>query len=139
MPAVASSATDLLVGQMAAATSTIRVGSGGVMLGNHAPLLLAERFATLEAFAPGRIDMGLGRAPGTDPRTAWALRRDHHAVQGQAFLDEVRELLALFDGDLPDGHVLAGLRAGSVWDAEAHHRGLSLMVEAMSLGRRAAA
>jgi luciferase family oxidoreductase group 1 len=111
MPAVASSATDLLVGQMAAATSTIRVGSGGVMLGNHAPLLLAERFATLEAFAPGRIDMGLGRAPGTDPRTAWALRRDHHAVQGQAFLDEVRELTALFDGDLPDGHVLAGLRA----------------------------
>lgn len=111
MPAVASSATDLLVGQLAAATSRIRVGSGGVMLGNHPPLVLAERFATLEAFAQGRIDLGVGRAPGTDPRTAWALRRDHHAVQGQAFVEEVRELLALFDGDLPPDHPLAGLRA----------------------------
>ena len=111
MPAVASSATDLLVGQMAAATSTIRVGSGGIMLGNHAPLLLAERFATLEAFAPGRIDMGLGRAPGTDPRTSWALRRDHHAVQGEALVAEIGELLAFFDGGFPADHHLAGMRA----------------------------
>jgi luciferase family oxidoreductase group 1 len=111
MPAVASSATDVVIAHLAAATTSIRVGSGGVMLPNHAPLVVAERFATLEAFHPGRIDLGLGRAPGTDPRTAWALRRDHQAPQGDRFVAEVQELMAFFDGDFPPGHDLAGMRA----------------------------
>ncbi len=75
MDGVASSATAVLVGQIAAATSTIRVGSGGVMLPNHAPLVVAEQFGTLASFFPGRIDLGLGRAPGTDRATMLALRR----------------------------------------------------------------
>jgi luciferase family oxidoreductase group 1 len=75
MPAVASSAPAVLIAHIADATSTIRVGSGGVMLPNHAPLVVAEQFATLEALHPGRIDLGLGRAPGTDHVTARALRR----------------------------------------------------------------
>ena len=111
MPAVASSATDVLIAHLACATSTIRVGSGGVMLPNHAPLVVAERFATLEAFHPGRIDLGLGRAPGTDPRTSWALRRNHGVLQGEAFVEEVRQLMAFFDGDFPPEHDLAGMRA----------------------------
>jgi alkanesulfonate monooxygenase SsuD/methylene tetrahydromethanopterin reductase-like flavin-dependent oxidoreductase (luciferase family) len=75
MPGIASSATALLIGQVAAATASIRVGSGGVMLPNHSPLVVAEQFGTLGAMFPGRIDLGLGRAPGTDPATARALRR----------------------------------------------------------------
>jgi luciferase family oxidoreductase group 1 len=74
MPGIASSATAVLIGYVAAGTATIRVGSGGVMLPNHAPLVIAEQFGTLEALYPGRIDLGLGRAPGTDPMTAYALR-----------------------------------------------------------------
>src|SRR3979490_659748 len=70
---LACSATAVLIGHVAAATATIRVGSGGVMLPNHAPLVVAEQFGTLEAFHPGRIDLGIGRAPGTDQRTALAL------------------------------------------------------------------
>src|SRR5204862_5279044 len=76
MPGIASSATAVVVGYVAGGTSRIRVGSGGVMLPNHAPLVIAEQFGTLEALYPGRIDLGLGRAPGTDPRTARALRRE---------------------------------------------------------------
>jgi luciferase family oxidoreductase group 1 len=75
MPAIASSAPAVLIGHLADATSTIRVGSGGVMLPNHAPLVVAEQFGTLEALHPGRIDLGIGRAPGTDQLTALALRR----------------------------------------------------------------
>src|SRR6202453_4664147 len=75
MPGIASAATAVAIGHVAAATSTIRVGAGGIMLPNHAPLLIAEQFGTLAALFPGRIDLGLGRAPGTDPRTALALRR----------------------------------------------------------------
>src|SRR5271170_5858155 len=75
MEAIASSAPAVLIAHLASATSTLRVGSGGVMLPNHSPLVIAEQFATLEALHPGRIDLGLGRAPGTDPRTARALRR----------------------------------------------------------------
>lgn len=111
MPAVASSAPDLLIAHMASATSTIRVGSGGVMLPNHAPLVVAERFATLEAFHPGRIDLGIGRAPGTDPRTSWALRRNHQVIQGEAFVQEVRDVMAFFDGDFPADHEHAGMQA----------------------------
>ena len=75
LPSVASSAPDIMIGQIAAATARIRVGSGGIMLPNHAPLTVAERFHTLEALFPGRIDLGIGRAPGTDPVTSVALRR----------------------------------------------------------------
>src|ERR1700716_2383733 len=74
LPAVASSAPDIMIGQIAAVTQNMRIGSGGVMLPNHAPLMVAERFKTLEALYPGRIDLGLGRAPGTDGASAYALR-----------------------------------------------------------------
>jgi len=76
MPGVASAATAVVVGHVAAGTKTIRIGSGGVMLPNHAPLVIAEQFGTLESLYPGRIDLGLGRAPGTGQVTAYALRRD---------------------------------------------------------------
>ena len=76
IPGLACSATPLLIGHVAAATKTIRVGSGGVMLPNHAPLVVAEQFGTLDALYPGRIDLGLGRAPGADFQTMRALRRD---------------------------------------------------------------
>ena len=75
LPAIASSAPDIMIGQIAAVTKRMRVGSGGVMLPNHAPLMVAERFKVLEALYAGRIDLGLGRAPGTDPATSYALRR----------------------------------------------------------------
>src|SRR4029079_12985873 len=75
LASVASPAPDLMIGQIAAVTKHLRVGSGGVMLPNHAPLVVAERFKMLEALYPGRIDLGLGRAPGTDPATSYALRR----------------------------------------------------------------
>lgn len=93
MPGVASSAPAVLIGHVAAATETIRVGSGGVMLPNHAPLVVAEQFGTLDALHPGRIDLGLGRATGGDPDTARALRRD--PAREEAFADEVRELISL--------------------------------------------
>src|SRR5690606_9757134 len=75
MESVASSATAVLIGYVAGGTSTIRVGSGGIMLPNHAPLIVAEQFGTLESLYPGRIDLGIGRAPGTDNVTSYALRR----------------------------------------------------------------
>ncbi|MCC8437396.1 LLM class flavin-dependent oxidoreductase [Brevibacillus sp. M2.1A] len=95
MPSVASSATSVLIGYIAGGTSKIRVGSGGIMLPNHAPLVIAEQFGTLESLYPGRIDLGLGRAPGADQRTARALRRDLR-VGGEDFpelLEELREYL----------------------------------------------
>src|SRR5881296_541611 len=76
MPGIASAATSVVIGYVAGGTRTIRVGSGGVMLPNHSPLVIAEQFGTLESLYPGRIDLGLGRAPGTDMPTAYALRRD---------------------------------------------------------------
>ena len=75
MPGIASAATAVVIGYIASGSKTIRVGSGGVMLPNHAPLIIAEQFGTLESLYEGRIDLGLGRAPGTDQRTARALRR----------------------------------------------------------------
>ena len=95
MPGVASAATAVLIGHVAAGTSTIRVGSGGIMLPNHAPLVIAEQFGTLEALFPGRIDLGLGRAPGSDQRTARALRRDLQ-TDPDAFPQDVMELIDFF-------------------------------------------
>ena len=93
MDGIASSATAVLIGQVAAHTERIRVGSGGIMLPNHAPLIVAEQFGTLDCLFPGRIDLGLGRAPGTDPITSRALRRDD--MRAERFPEEVAELQAL--------------------------------------------
>ncbi|MEO5876122.1 MAG: LLM class flavin-dependent oxidoreductase, partial [Streptosporangiaceae bacterium] len=98
MPGVASSATAVLIGQVAAATETMRVGSGGVMLPNHAPLVIAEQFGTLEALHPGRIDLGIGRAPGTDQPTARALRRTAGPLSADDFPEQLAELGRYFDG-----------------------------------------
>ena len=95
MPGIASAATAVVIGHVAGATKTIRVGAGGIMLPNHAPLVIAEQFGTLETLYPGRIDLGLGRAPGTDMATARALRR--HMVQEDSFPQDVVDLLQYFD------------------------------------------
>jgi luciferase family oxidoreductase group 1 len=109
LPSIASSAPDIMIGQIAAATARIRVGSGGVMLPNHAPLMVAERFKVLEALFPGRIDLGLGRAPGTDPVTSYALRRRQDMADD--FLERFQELI-LFDRDgFPEGHPFRNVHA----------------------------
>ena len=111
-PSVASSAPAVLIGHLADATTTLRIGAGGVMLPNHAPLVIAEQFATLEALHPGRIDLGLGRAPGTDQVTARALRRTG-GLGADTFPDDVVELINyLVDSDGPPTHPGPGARAG---------------------------
>src|SRR4051812_40508487 len=92
MPGVTTAATSLVIAHIAAGTKTIRVGAGGIMLPNHAPYVIAEQFGTLETLFPGRIDLGLGRAPGTDQLTLRALRRD--AANAEHFPDDVQELQA---------------------------------------------
>jgi luciferase family oxidoreductase group 1 len=104
LASVASPAPDLMIGQIAAVTKHIRVGSGGVMLPNHAPLMVAERFKMLEALFPGRIDLGLGRAPGTDGATAHALRSRLDARDGDDFLERLSELMLWETREFPDGH-----------------------------------
>jgi luciferase family oxidoreductase group 1 len=99
MPAIASSAPAVLLAHLAAATSTIRIGSGGVMLPNHAPLVVAEQFGTLEALHPGRVDLGIGRAPGTDQLTALALRRTREGLSAEQFPQELTDLIAFFTGE----------------------------------------
>ncbi|MBB3392092.1 luciferase family oxidoreductase group 1 [Rhizobium sp. BK275] len=106
MPGVASAATSVILGQIGAVTKTIRIGSGGVMLPNHAPLVIAEQFGTLEALFPGRVDLGLGRAPGTDMRTAQALRRNLDAG-ANSFPNDVVELQQLLDTPIEDQAILA--------------------------------
>jgi luciferase family oxidoreductase group 1 len=116
IPGVASSATSVLIGAIADATTTIRVGSGGIMLPNHAPLVIAEQFGTLAALHPGRIDLGLGRAPGTDHVTGWALRRNPNG--GVQFDEEVAELRAFLAPATPGQRVRAIPGAGAdvpVW------------------------
>ena len=105
MPGIASAATAVVIGAVAAATKSIRVGAGGIMLPNHAPLVIAEQFGTLATLYPGRIDLGLGRAPGTDGVTAHALRR--HMEANDNFPQDVAELLGYFD----DASVEAQIRA----------------------------
>jgi luciferase family oxidoreductase group 1 len=104
LSSVASPAPDLMIGQIAAVTQHIRVGSGGVMLPNHAPLVVAERFKMLEALFPGRIDLGLGRAPGTDGATAHALRRRLEVREGDDFLERLHELTLWETREFPPGH-----------------------------------
>ncbi|HZT26600.1 MAG TPA: LLM class flavin-dependent oxidoreductase [Pseudolabrys sp.] len=104
LPAIASSAPEIMIGQICAATHRIRVGSGGVMLPNHAPLMVAERFKVLEALYPGRIDLGLGRAPGTDPATSYMLRRRQGISEEDDFLQRFQELMLLETRGFPEGH-----------------------------------
>ena len=114
MPGIASAATAVVIGHLAAGTSVIRVGAGGIMLPNHAPLVVAEQFGTLESLFPGRIDLGLGRAPGSDHATARALRRTL-ATNPDAFPHDVLELLSYFeprDAADPPGTIRAVPGAG---------------------------
>ena len=107
---VASSATAVLIGYMAGGTHTIRVGSGGVMLPNHAPMVIAEQFGTLAALHPGRIDLGLGRAPGSDQLTAYALRRRMDPSGPDDFADQIAELSHFMRQDFPADHPFAAIR-----------------------------
>jgi luciferase family oxidoreductase group 1 len=115
LPSIASSAPEIMIGQIAAVTARIRVGSGGVMLPNHAPLMVAERFKVLEALFPGRIDLGIGRAPGTDPVTSYALRRRQDGAGpgggGDDFLERFQELLLFERGGFPEGHPFRAVHA----------------------------
>ena len=116
MPGIASAATSVLIGHVAGGTATIRVGSGGIMLPNHAPLVIAEQFGTLATLYPGRIDLGLGRAPGTDMATARALRRTLDS--GDGFPQDVLELIGYLDDPEPGQRLCAVPGAGTrvpVW------------------------
>jgi luciferase family oxidoreductase group 1 len=116
MPGIASAATAIVIGHIAAATKTMRIGAGGIMLPNHAPLVVAEQFGTLATLFPGRIDLGLGRAPGTDGATARALRR--HMTPEDSFPQDVQELIGYFDDTPNDAVVRAIPGAGThvpVW------------------------
>ena len=110
-PGIASAATAVVIGHVAGGTQTIRVGSGGVMLPNHSPLVIAEQFGTLASLYPGRIDLGLGRAPGTDQLTARALRRDHQN-NADTFPQDVEELQAYFEPVEPGQKIRAVPGAG---------------------------
>jgi luciferase family oxidoreductase group 1 len=111
MPGIASAATAVVIAHVAAGTTTIRVGAGGIMLPNHAPLVVAEQFGTLESLFPGRIDLGLGRAPGTDPNTARALRRTL-ASNPEAFPSDVIELMSYFHPQ--DGQTVRAVPGGGL-------------------------
>src|SRR5918995_6166364 len=110
MPGIASAATSVVIAHIAGGTSTIRVGAGGIMLPNHSPLVIAEQFGTLASLFPGRIDLGLGRAPGTDQVTFRALRR--HPASAENFPGDVAELMAYFRPAVPGQHVVAVPGAG---------------------------
>jgi luciferase family oxidoreductase group 1 len=111
MPGIASSSPPVLLAHAAAVTSTIRLGSGGVMLPNHSALVVAEQFGMLEALHPGRIDLGIGRAPGTDQLTARALRRNPLAQAVDDFPEQLIELFGYFDGAFPEGHPYRSITA----------------------------
>jgi luciferase family oxidoreductase group 1 len=111
MPGITSTTPEIMVPLAAQATSRIRVGSGGVMLPNHAPLKVAESFKMLEALYPGRIDLGIGRAPGTDPRTALALRRTREALEVDDFPEKLMELMTFGAGRFPAGHPFSSVAA----------------------------
>ena len=104
LPLIASSAPEVMIGHVANVTERIRVGAGGIMLPNHAPLKVAETFRVLEALHPRRIDLGIGRAPGTDPVTATALRRSRDGLEAEDFPQQFGELLAFSGDGFPEGH-----------------------------------
>jgi luciferase family oxidoreductase group 1 len=112
LPTIASSAPDIMIGQVAAVTKNMRIGSGGVMLPNHAPLMVMERFKVLEALFPGRIDLGLGRAPGTDQITSLALRRRQDTSNEQDdFLDRFQEMILFETNGFPPNHPFSKVAA----------------------------
>jgi len=111
LPSIASSAPEIMIGQIAALTQHIRVGAGGVMLPNHAPLMVVERFKILEALFPNRIDLGIGRAPGTDQITSIALRRRQDIRDDDDFLERFQELLLFEQSAFPEGHPFRQVRA----------------------------
>ena len=130
MPGIASAATSVAIAHVAAGTSTIRVGSGGIMLPNHSPLVIAEQFGTLDALFPGRIDLGLGRAPGTDQVTLRALRRD--PMSAESFPHDVLELQSYLEPAEPGQRVQAVPGAGSrvpLWILGSSTFGASLAAE----------
>jgi luciferase family oxidoreductase group 1 len=108
---IASSVPEVMIEHVAQATTRIRVGAGGIMLPNHAPLKVAETFRLLEALHPGRIDLGLGRAPGTDRLTAFALRRSKEAMRADDFPEQLSELMAFLADDFPSDHPFRDIRA----------------------------
>ena len=110
-PGLASASPEALIGPVAAATATLRVGSGGVMLPHYSPLKVAETFSALSGIFPGRIDLGFGRAPGTDPMTTFALQRDRRDAAPDDFPEQMAELLGYLNGDLPADHPFARLSA----------------------------
>ena len=112
LPGIASTSPEILIGQIGAATSTIRVGSGGVMLPHYSAFKVAENFRMLETLFPGRVDLGLGRAPGGDRRTALALAWPGQPHDVSAYPEQVDDLIAFLADDLPEGHPFAGLRVG---------------------------
>jgi luciferase family oxidoreductase group 1 len=111
LPNIASSSPEIMIGLIAAATERMRIGSGGVMLPNHAPLAVAERYKVLEGLFPGRIDLGIGRAPGTDPVTSYALRRRQDDPASDDFLERFQELLLFEQRGFPDSHPFRRVRA----------------------------
>src|SRR3954452_23265720 len=108
---LASSTPEIMIGHVAQATERIHVGSGGIMLPNHSPLKVAETFRVLEALAPGRIDLGIGRAPGTDTLTALALRRSHDALRADDFPDQLAELRGYNSAEFQSGHPFGKIKA----------------------------
>ena len=108
---LACASPEALIGPIGASTARIRLGSGGVMLPHYSPLKVAETFSTLSALFPNRIDLGLGRAAGTDPRTAYALQRDRRQMAPDDFPEQLAELLAYLNDTLPRGHRFSGLSA----------------------------
>ncbi|MFY9916077.1 MAG: LLM class flavin-dependent oxidoreductase [Nocardioidaceae bacterium] len=115
---LASSSPEILISHVASATRTIRVGAAGIMLPNHAPLKVAEWFKTLEMLHPRRIDLGLGRAPGTDQVTAYALRRSRESAGAPDFPEQAAELIAFLTDEWPEGHPFATVRATPVVDGQ---------------------
>jgi luciferase family oxidoreductase group 1 len=130
MAGIASAATSIVIGHIAGGTKTIRVGAGGIMLPNHAPYIIAEQFGTLERLYPGRIDLGLGRAPGTDQIAVRAMRRSSGA--SEQFPQDVRELQAFLGPVSPDQHIIAVPAAGTnvpLWILGSSNFGASLAAE----------
>src|SRR5918994_6207587 len=115
MPGIASAATSVVIAHIAGGTSSIRVGAGGIMLPNHSPLVIAEQFGTLASLFPGRIDLGVGRAPGSDQMTVRALRR--HPASAENFPQDVAELMGYFRPPVPGQQVVAvpGASSSAVW------------------------
>jgi luciferase family oxidoreductase group 1 len=111
LPGITTTTPEILIAHVGQVTSRIRLGAGGVMLPNHSPLKVAESYRLLEALHPGRIDLGIGRAPGTDQLTALALRRSRASLGADDFLAQLGELMAYDDGEFPKGHPFAAIRA----------------------------